>query len=188
MSNIIYWKKVELLDFENHAKDFYDYYHLNPGKFMQINSFWTSFNPDYYEEYFSSHQTFDDELKKFGKVKEINLLFILGNRSNLHSDHTTGLNSGVNVRLNIPILNCNGSLTCFYEFPEEYVNECIVSETGTKTWNSELIKKIDPVTSFQLSQPTLLRTSSPHIVLCLKNKVPRISMTISFYEDPVLDN
>ena len=187
MSNIAYWKKVEILNFQRHARDFYEYFHLNPGKFNRLNTFWNAFKPEFYGDYFSSHQEFDTELKKYGTVKEITMLIILRNRSNLHSDHTTGLNSGVNVRLNIPILNCENSVTCFYEMPEEHVNDYTLTDGGTKVWNIELIKTVDPVTCFQLTSPTLLRTSAPHVVLCL-NKAPRIAMSISFYEDPVLDN
>jgi hypothetical protein len=57
---------------------------------------------------------------------------------------------------------------------------------GTKYWDNNLVKRMKPVSSFQLSEPTLIRTSFPHIVFCLK--VPRIAMTISFQEDPVLDS
>lgn len=119
-------------------------------------------------------------------MKQITLLTIYNSQSNLHTDHTTGLNSGVNIRLNLPILNCEESLTCFYDIPEEYRDKYQMTPGGTKYWDSNLIKKIQPVSSFQLSEPTLIRTSFPHIVFCLK--VPRIAMTISFREDPVLDS
>jgi hypothetical protein len=180
----MYWKKIQINEFEKHALGFLNYYKNRSDKFKSYNRFWTSLNPEHLDGYLSIHEDFKNELNKIGIVKEITLITLNNEGTTLHTDHTSGLNNGVNIRLNIPIANCEGSYTCFYEIPESEINNFKESNGGTKVWNYDLVYQIKPITVVELKQPTLLRISYPHAVLCIKNKFPRIAMTISFTEDP----
>lgn len=179
-----YWKIVEIENFRKYAKEFFLYYYNNSNHFKKYNNFWTQFKPEYYDEYFNENNRFGKELKKFGSINEIAILFLWHkDESTLHIDHTIELNSNIKARLNLPIINCEGSYTTFYNIPKEYVNKFKESKGGTKTWDSSLKEILSPVTKVELVQPTIIRTSSPHTVIMTGNKFPRISMTISFKED-----
>lgn len=177
-----HWKRVNIKNFEHHANDFMLYFVNNKEKFKIYNTFWNQFKPEYYKCFFNERTEFEQELIKFGTIKEITLLILVHSNTTLHTDHTSGLNKDVNYRLNIPIKNCEGSLTCFYDIPQDQKLNFSTTSGGTKAWHIPL-NNIKPITSVELSSPTIIHTSFPHAVISITNKLPRIAMTISFKED-----
>lgn len=84
------------------------------------------------------------------------------------------------ARLNIPILNCEGTVTRFYECQKELQ---IVHGKGGKALNYFDCKE---VASVEVVQPTLLRVAMPHYVsLVPGQQLPRITLSLSFDKDPV---
>lgn len=193
---MIYWKIIEAGDFKKYSRDLLLYYTKNIKKFSCTNTFWYQFQPQYYKQYFLDNPSISDGLLKFGEVNEIAILVLTGeNKSTpIHIDHNFGLNKGVKARLNIPILNCESSFTCFYDLTPEQFNKLKLSPPRkiehnykpgdeTKSWIFAEEDNVKPITKIELVQPTILKTSHPHNVIMTGNKFPRISMTISFKED-----
>lgn len=116
-------------------------------------------------------------------IREVALLVMMSDCSTLHIDHTTGLNAGVKARLNIPVLNTEGTTTAFYEMSARQMAESRVNANGTRFWNSR--EGFVPVTSVDVTEPTVLRTSAPHTVWCHSGKFPRLMLTLSFKRDAV---
>jgi len=91
----------------------------------------------------------------------------------LHSD-----NAPTEYRINIPILNCEGSSTDYYHVAEfEYYTN---SKYKIKIPKSE--SNIVLLDSFTLDGPTIVSVNNFHRVR-VTDKVPRISLTLDFKED-----
>jgi hypothetical protein len=187
------WKIVDAGDYKKYGKDFLIFYTNNLDKFNHCNHFWAQFIPTYYDEYLKNNKSFRDGLSRFGEINEIAFLTVNGNTS-IHIDHVIGLNKNIKARLNIPLLNCEKSYTAFYHFSPEIFNrykvtlpgvkyQNYISQGSTKYWSFSDIDNVKPFTKVELIQPTILRTSYPHNVICEGNKFPRITLTISFKND-----
>lgn len=105
--------------------------------------------------------------------------FVMHNRECvIHKDANDHL-----ARINIPVLNCENTFTNFYTNVEykEFTNP----QTGIKSYfvsNSDYTL----IDSFEIKKATLLKVQEAHnVTIPAENKLPRITMTISFNEDPV---
>ncbi len=99
--------------------------------------------------------------------------------TNLHVDHTFG-QFGHKARLNLPLLNCEKSQTVFYnvgDLPPHRVSP----RDGTKTWQWGSYPRL---TSFTLTEPTVIRVSAVHAVHSFTNE-PRIALTLNLDKDAV---
>ena len=190
---MLYWKTVDAGDFKTYSKKFLEYYTKNNNfghddcSFRRYdNTFWNELKQEKMEEVFNLIPEMRDAFSKFGEVKEIAILFLWENEyGSLHTDHTTGLNNGVEARLQIPVLNTEGSRTAYFELNEREFKNHKVNEGGTRIWPEFYRQKIKPVTYVELLEPAIIRTNVPHTVYCDTNKYPRITMTVSFKEDLV---
>lgn len=123
-------------------------------------------------------------LQPYGVVREMAILVLRANQqSTLHTDHTVGLNNGVKARINIPILNCEGSITAFFDLPPTVRSNYQSNAGGTKWWPPHYRELYKPVSSVSLTAPTIIRTAEPHTVYCNTNNYPRITLTMSMEED-----
>ena len=182
-----YWKQVDIGDFTKWIEKVNSYfntvYHTRPRhELLKYNTFWNPVSPEDIDLYFPE---LVESTSKFGEINEVSILLLSWDSSSLHIDHTIGKNKDKMARLNIPILNCEGSHTAFFELSPEVFNTHQSTRGGSKSWSSELRNTLTPVTSIELIQPTILRTSNPHTVFCKTNKFPRISLTVSFKDDIV---
>lgn len=87
-------------------------------------------------------------------------------------------------RINLPILNCEGSKTEFYsggEYNTLYTAGSNIPYHVIKKDDTSAIK-VDEV---EITKPTVVRVLAPHYVRTNVNTVPRISMSIQFDVDPV---
>lgn len=91
----------------------------------------------------------------------------------LHSDNVVE-----NYRINIPVINCEGSKTEYYEVSDSIYYQNSFYKIKLPAPESK-IKFLD---QFELTCPTVMSVNNFHKILLGKN-VPRISLTISFYED-----
>lgn len=85
-------------------------------------------------------------------------------------------------RINIPIINCEGSLTEFYSGGN--YTEYSQKENGLSYFkiNDNSAIKVDEV---EIIKPTVIRIQEPHRVNTNLNKIPRICMTLWMNIDPV---
>jgi len=173
-----YWKRVNIGDYESYAPKFLEYHYKK-----SMIDFW---NPIKLNSIKDTVPELIEGLKPFGEIKEISLLVLNTDSSTLHIDHTAGLNAGVEARINIPILNVEGSITAFFELEPQYAkNHFPPSKGGTISWPPIYRDFLKPITTVIVDSPTILRTSRPHTVYCKTNKFPRITLTISLMNDVV---
>lgn len=173
-----YFKLVNIPDWEKQTKNILSFYE----KVIDFTTcpFWNSLNLTVLEKIAPGLFI---SLANFGIVKEVALIVMTSNQTTLHTDHTVGLQKGVNARIQIPICNVEKSITCFYarEDVGDFYKE---NNAGTKVWSKNLISEKKPAAFVRLNSPTIIRTSTPHIVLCEPETVfPRITLTVSMVDD-----
>ena len=96
------------------------------------------------------------------------------NQCSIHSDsfiHDT--------RLNIPVMNCEGTLTKFYDVPEWKIAHNV---QGYEVKVAADPDKCIELAKVEIDRPTLLRVNTPHRVIV--NKIPRITISLYFNTDP----
>lgn len=94
----------------------------------------------------------------------------------IHSDTSVHV-----TRLNIPIMNCEDTITKFYNVPEW---EVVTNEAGTDVWIAKNPDECEVLCSVVVDRPTLLRINYPHRVFMNENKTPRITLSLYFDKDP----
>ena len=98
------------------------------------------------------------------------------NRSSIHVDY------GKKVRINFPILNCQGSETKFFILKEKKTAIKGMQSNG-EIYYSFLEEDCRHVESLFLTQAVVFNGGNPHQVCIDTNKYPRISCTVAFKED-----
>lgn len=87
-------------------------------------------------------------------------------------------------RLNIPILNCENSITEFYTgglfVPQEQKDDSTYKEVHPQ-FKHYCVKQ----TELELVKPALISVQTPHRVKIISTKVPRISLSVYLNKDPV---
>jgi hypothetical protein len=84
------------------------------------------------------------------------------------------------VRINLPILNCENTVTNFYQAVGEPIKQLLPNEVPFYGFDPAQCKLVD---RFRLTKPAAIRIGSPHQIYVLKGDVPRISCSIEFEEN-----
>lgn len=164
---MMYYKKLDL-EFSEVAKKTLEYAKINKDK---ITSFWTNVNYDDFVKHVPEITTMFESMNLHPK----RVAFVVAVKDvGIHRDATTST-----ARINLPILNCEHSLTKFWK--------TMVEPTLLQLPNGVPYMFLDEidcnlVEQVCLDKPTVLRITEPHSVH-VGNKVPRISLTIEFFED-----
>ena len=182
-----YWKIVEAGDFKTYTRKFLEYYIDNESNFTRYsNDFWNELKQDKHDEVLTLIPEMKEGLSKFGTIKALAIIIMSDpDLGNIHIDHDTGTNAGVKARLQLPVVNTNGSRTAFFELPEEIYKDHTKNSGGVMRWDKKYKYAVTPVTYVEIVQPTIIRTDVPHTVYYDTNQFPRIAITISFEEDVV---
>jgi hypothetical protein len=96
-----------------------------------------------------------------------------------HKDATTAW-----ARVNIPILNCEDTVTSFWHADQEEQPERIQQPNGLFfEWYDE--GKLTLMATVTIDQPTIIRVREIHSVRLLSERRPRITLTLRLDPDPV---
>jgi hypothetical protein len=100
-------------------------------------------------------------------------------RSMIHIDHRT---DRMKLALNIPIINCDNTVTEFWQCTKTDPNELPEDPLwrGPLFFNGINCKKIDEYT---LTRPIIFNTQVPHSVFNFSDR-PRLALSLRFKEDP----
>jgi hypothetical protein len=180
-----YYKIVDIGNFTDYNKKLLSYFYDNSNHFKKSsNTFWNPLYPEYMDDFLEKNDLFTKNIEKFGTIRQVSVLILNRDSSSLHID--ADFHRGVQARLNIPLLNCGGSITSFFDIKILREYKSIIHPTNfTESWHTSIRNIIKPVCSVELIRPTILRTSSPHTVFCRTCQYPRISLTLSFEKDIV---
>jgi hypothetical protein len=164
---MIYYKKLEL-DHTLVAKKSLAYISANKHK---ITNFWTNVNFNEFINHVPELLTFFKEVNLTPRRVAITAAITdIG----IHRDDTS-----VPVRINIPVLNCQGSQTKFWSTS---VEPKLMFLTNGVPYRYLDETDCELMATLELDSPTVLRVKEPHSVY-VGEKVPRISLTLEFEED-----
>lgn len=166
-----YYKYIDL-DFANVAEKIKILITNNPNI---IKSFWTTMNSQLILYAFPEIQKMFDPLKI--NVRTVSLVSVttFSNTSGIHRDY-----SDRDVRINIPIINCEGSKTNFYK--SEYAPTKLFLPNNVPYYQIDY-DKCTIVDSFCLNKPAAIRVTELHQVVANPFHLPRISCTVDFKEN-----
>lgn len=177
-----YWKHIELVDINiiiSKTKQFIEKHtpYLDKRMFRgPFNSLSTKGFGDFIPELHPA-------LKAHGLYYEDANLYIMWNNQDAlpHKDYT-----GAIARLNIPILNCEGTWTTFYQ---NLKCRRLMLPNGNPfymTTNKDYIE----TTRIEMIKPAICRISEGHSVIMDEKRCPRIMLTLSTVPDVglLLDN
>ena len=90
-------------------------------------------------------------------------------------------------RINIPLLNCEGSRTLFYSIPQEtFVMYGEVGYDISRVLPPEFTNASDYIaTEVEINQPTVIRVQHGHHIIMNPKATPRLCLTIKMDKDPV---
>ena len=108
-------------------------------------------------------------------IQYVALYTIHGKKGTLHVDRTT-----VPVRITLPILNCEETVTTFYQVDSEGTEGTQQNGLGATYYDPE---KSKPVASYELTGPVVIRVLEPHQVVSNHDRTPRTSCSIAFVEN-----
>lgn len=86
-------------------------------------------------------------------------------------------------RINIPILNCEGSKTEFYK-GGTYKQTTQVNQLSFLQISDDL-NSLEKMCEVEIIKPTVIRVQEPHRVVTNEERIPRICMTLFMDKDPV---
>ena len=166
-----YYKYLDI-EYKEFSKKLGLYVRENKNKF---NSFWTHLNTPLILEQIPETQKMFDPLHI--TVRHISIIITYNTNviEGIHKDYTD-----VDLRINVPIINCQGSTTNFYQTNTEPEVRMLDNGIPYYIYDYKDCKLVD---SFCLDRPAILRVRELHQVIANKNKLPRISCTIEFKED-----
>jgi hypothetical protein len=102
----------------------------------------------------------------------------------MHNEHEGALhcdNSKHNARINFPILNCNNTYTEFYSVDKSiyFTNSKYTIKLPANDATIKLINRVE------IKQPTVLNVNAYHKVILNSDNRPRITLSLSFNQDPI---
>lgn len=173
-----FWKRVPLQNWESLSEKIKNYI-LNETDVLTRGLF---FNDLDYDKFNICVPELREEFRKLDL--ELNGCFAVVNWSSetmgIHSD----LEDTNSTRINLPIMNCNGTSTVFYK-ADRNESQILEYPGGFPYYLYDPTKCVE-VDRVELNQPTALDIWSPHKVIVPDNAtVPRISITCGFDRDPV---
>ena len=106
--------------------------------------------------------------------------------SPLHIDYISSIisNEWPLCRINIPVLNCEGSITEFYT-GGKYVPHTANNNGEFSFLKIEDFSLVTKVAEVEILKPTVLRIQEPHRVVPNLNTIPRITLSLVMNKDPV---
>ena len=110
-------------------------------------------------------------------IKQISLVTTRNTsiKDDIHIDH-----ADCNVRINIPIMNCERSVTNFYSSNTASQKLSLNTDVSYYQFNYNDCRLME---TFCLDRPAALKIREPHQVIANKQCLPRISCTIEFFEN-----
>ena len=107
-------------------------------------------------------------------IKQISFVVLYQQKLNIHIDNTDEV-----ARINIPILNCNGTETRFYRARK---TPTLLFKHNNVSYYPLTEENCDLVDVVEIDVPTIIRIKEPHGVFVNHDKYPRITCIVSFFE------
>jgi hypothetical protein len=123
-----------------------------------------------------------NKLFKSAGFNIVNISYFLRNDYTFSPPHTH-VNDDL-ARINIPILNCKGTFTKFYESSQD--QKILYNEQGLPLSQLSSLKNVKEIASCEISGPTVLSVETLHtVVIPPESALPRIMISVKVDPDPV---
>jgi hypothetical protein len=182
VTNMIYYKPIHLNGWEEANKSFMEYVSANTN-FMKTNYFWNIISTELHKP---CYDLYSPIFKEAGfNLLRISLLIVNKRTgSNIHQDEDfiNGYPTRMS-RINIPIVNCDSSITKFYSSIKW--NPIVNTHTNGIKYTYHHPDDCKLESSVTLSSPMILRVRELHNVSMLKGVYPRLAISCAVDPDPV---
>jgi hypothetical protein len=172
-----YWKRIEVDNWELIVQRTIDYIKKHTT-LLDRSTYKGPFNSFNTAHYLAEVPEIVDSFKKYGLHYETANVYVMwsNDHSFPHKDYTDSI-----ARINLPILNCEGSSTVFYK---DIQGKRMMLPTGAPFYLTMDRKNVEQVDSVEINQPTIIRVCEGHDVIMPENSpVPRITLTVSTAPD-----
>jgi hypothetical protein len=183
---MIYYKKIEIDNLTTIQQKTLEFLKNTYADRFFNNIPYPSFNVIDVRGLLRSVPELTESFEKYGlTIDGAGVHILYKDNSRIHKDANSPTRT---TRINIPILNCEGSRTQFYKGGGDWVNKPIDENYPDRAWS---MMPSDPlslmfVDQVNIDMATLLRINEPHTVSLPDNpKVPRITLSLTFTKDPV---
>jgi hypothetical protein len=169
-----YWKRINLEHEEEIRKKSLDLI-TKHSKILDPSQFKGSFIP-MPPEFLKFNPAINRAFEPYGRVCTEASVYLMWNNLDAipHIDYQEAV-----ARVNIPLLNCEGSSTIFYDNVQ---TKTLLLPTGAPyhaVTNTDY-REVDRV---EINSPTILRISAPHSVIMNQVRVPRLTLTLMLSPD-----
>lgn len=170
-----YWKQLELTNLDLIISKSLEFLRTHTPHMLKQN-FKGAFIPLKPYRFLQNIPEIEESLKEHGLfVEDANIYVMWNNKDSVvHKDYTDSIG-----RINIPLLNCAGTYTTFYE---NVHSKRLVLPTGAPfymTTNKDYVE-VDRV---EIIKPTIIRVCDGHNVLMDDANAPRITLTLACTPD-----
>lgn len=173
---MMYWKHIDLPGWEHEVQKLKSWVLASPV--LRSRQFWNVIDP----QVMAYKTTNLGELLKTHLDSECVYCAVIVSHNaseNVHIDYM----DGVKARLQLPIMNVEGSLTKFFSAPASAKKLVRVPNNapywaitpGAETFETEVC----------IDRPTIIRTDQAHSVKANAARLPRITLTVRLDKDPV---
>ena len=173
-----YWKRIHLEHFEVIQRKTLELIKSHPSNVLDKRNFRGSFIPIPDTEFMAKVPEINQSFALYGRQCVKSSLYLMWNNSDA-LPHVDGAESI--ARVNIPILNCEGTSTVFYE---NIVTRPLRLPTGV-VFEPVINHDYREVTRVEISSPTIIRVREGHSVIMNESQAPRITLTLHVEPDIV---
>jgi hypothetical protein len=170
-----YWKRIELKNIDVIIEKSLEFLKIHTP-YMMKESFKGAFISLAPYQFLQKIPEITESLQEHGLfVEDANIYVMWNNKDSVvHKDYTDSIG-----RINIPLLNCEGTYTTFYENVHSRRLVLPTSAPFYMTTNKDYIE-VDRV---EIIQPTIIKVCDGHNVIMDETRVPRITLTLTCTPD-----
>jgi hypothetical protein len=172
-----YWKRIHLEHFETIQRKTLELIKQHSG-ILDRRNFRGSFIPFPDAEFMEKVPEINQSFAPYGRRCIKSSIYLMWNNTDA-LPHVDGAESI--ARVNIPILNCEGTNTVFYE---NIVTRPLRLPTGV-VYEPVINHDYREVTRVEISSPTIIRVREGHSVVMNEARSPRITLTMQLDPDIV---
>lgn len=175
-----YYQKIKLSGWEDCAQQTMQHLADTTDILEEPRAFWNQLDPTANANIF---QLWTPLFDAYGfLLRELAVLIVNYEDIPIHQDrdHDSGTSK---ARVNIPLLNCQGTSTQFFQAHTWQPKEMVLHNGVKYIYHDQVNCKLED--SVEIDQPTVIRVQELHNVVCNQGPKPRITLSCFLTPDPV---
>lgn len=172
-----YWRYIPIKDLDIIKAKTIDYLNKNP------HTVTTTFNILPFKQYTAAVPEILTAIEGH-EPRQISVYFMQDNRQG--AAHIDSFSEP--FRINIPIANCKGTWTCFYQLKDNIKHGVRKRLPNGEFYDHYPEEHIELVSKVEINTATIIRTSAIHSITMDEARSPRITLTMTMRPTPQLDD